>query len=134
MKESMTTIGKQLAARRTELNLSLKEAQNATSIQLIHLQALEDGEHEKLISPIYAQGFLKQYARFLGLDGEKIVRDHPEVFQARFKQEFDYGIGTVEKRGSPGSSVKWFPNLLWAIGIGATLAVAYFAARALELV
>lgn len=109
-------IGETLRHRRKEMNLSLKEAENATSIRMIYLQALEEGEMGKLISPIYAQGFFKQYAAFLGMDGESIVRQHPEVFSRPETQEFAYGIGTLEIRGNPGAGVKWFPNLVW-IGI-----------------
>lgn len=133
MKQDLKNIGQQLKTRRTELNLSLKEAQNATSIQMQHLQALEDGQMEKLISPVYAQGFLKQYSKYLGIDGEKIVRDNPELFHTRSKQHFDYGIGTMELRGTPSGSVKWIPNALWILAFGGVLAAAYFAARYFEI-
>jgi len=134
MKKELTTLGEQLKQRRNEMNMSLKEAQNATSIQMAHLVALEEGEMDKLISPVYAQGFLRQYAKFLGLDGEKMVRENLELFQVREKQEFSYGIGTVEKRGTPGSGVKWFPNAIWALAFGGLLIAAYFAARYFEVV
>lgn len=133
MKKDLKAVGEELKKKRTELNLSLKEAQNATSIQMTHLNALEDGAIERLISPVYAQGFLKQYAKFLGLDGDKMVRDHLELFQVKEKQEFSYGIGTVEKRGSPGSGVKWFPNAVWALAFGALLITAFFVARYFEV-
>lgn len=133
MKQDFKSLGSELKQRRNELNLSLKEAQNATSIQMSHLNALEEGEMEKLISPVYAQGFLKQYAKFLGIDGEKMVRENLELFQVRGSQEFSYGIGTVEKRGSPGSGVKWLPNSMWIAAFGAILIAAYFVARYFEV-
>jgi len=134
MKKELTALGEELKSRRNELNISLKEAQNATSIQMSHLVALEEGEIDRLISPVYAQGFLRQYAKFLGLDGEQMVRNNFELFQVRERQEFSYGIGTVEKRGTPGSGVKWFPNAVWALAFGALLAVAYFVAHYFEVV
>jgi cytoskeletal protein RodZ len=111
----MKNIGEQLRQRRKEMNLSLKEAENATSIRMSYLQALEEGEVDKLISPIYAQGFCKQYASFLGFDGEQMIRENPEVFARALTQEFVYGIGTLEVRGNPGSGVKWFPNAAWVL-------------------
>ena len=129
-------IGEHLKQKRTELNLTLKEAENATSIRLNHLQAIEDGEMSKLISPVYAQGFIRQYASFLGMDGEKILREHPELFSgARMNssEDFSYGIGTIEMRNSPGSNVKWLPNVAWAIAFAGILGIVWYLAKFLEV-
>jgi cytoskeletal protein RodZ len=131
----MKTVGDLLRQRRKEMNLSLKEAENTTSIRIAYLQALEEGEMHKLISPIYAQGFFKQYASFLGLDGEQIVRDNPDVFNHRPEvQEFAYGIGTLEGRGNPGAGIKWFPNALWIVAFVMILILAWYFARALGVI
>ena len=122
-------VGELLRVRRKEMNVSLKEAENATSIRIVYLQALEDGEMNKLISPVYAQGFYKQYASFLGLDGEQIVRENPHIFNRHGSQEFVYGIGTLEGRGNPGAGIKWFPNAMWIIAFVIMLTVAWYAAR-----
>ena len=130
----MKSIGEMLHQKRKEMNLSLKEAENATSIRMVYLQALEDGEMNKLISPVYAQGFFKQYASFLGLDGESIVRENPTVFSRPASQEFAYGIGTLEGRGNPGAGVKWFPNAMWIVALGAVLVVAWYLAKFLGVI
>lgn len=132
--ENMKNMGDLLRIKRKEMNLSLKEAENATSIRIVYLQALEDGEMHKLISPIYAQGFFKQYASFLGIDGEQVVRENPGVFHRPAVQEFDYGIGTLEGRGNPGSGVKWFPNALWILAFLAMAFVAWYFARLLGVI
>lgn len=134
MKQDFATIGSELKQKRMEKNLSLREVQNATSIQLSHLQALEDGDMKKLISPVYAQGFLKQYAKYLGIDGDQIVRDNPELFVVKDKQHFDYGIGTVEKRGNHGSSGKGASGIAWGAAFAAILILAYVIARYFEVV
>lgn len=133
MKEKMKHIGEALHQKRKEMNLSLKEAENATSIRIPLLQALEDGEMGKLISPVYAQGFLKQYAAFLGLDGERIIRDNPEVFSRANDQEFSYGIGTLEARGNPGASIKWFPNAVWIVAFVVVAVVAWYCAKLFQI-
>ncbi len=127
--QDMKAIGDMLRQKRKEMNLSLKEAENATSIRMPYLQALEEGEMGKLISPVYAQGFFKQYASFLGIDGENIIRENPRIFNRPESQEFAYGIGTLEVRGNPGAGVKWFPNALWVLAFIATLLVAWYVAR-----
>lgn len=127
--EKMKNAGDLLRQKRKELNLSLKEAENGTSIRMTYLQSIEDGEMQKIISPIYAQGFFKQYASFLGIDGEQIVRENPEIFHRSESQDFAYGIGTLEGRGNPGDDVKWFPNALWILAFVAILIVAWYVAR-----
>src|SRR5688500_12431437 len=112
MKEKMRSIGDTFKQRRKEMNLTLKEVENGTSIRLSYLQCIEEGEMGKLISPVYAQGFIKQYASFLGIDGDRMIKDNIEVFRPE-AQEFSYGIGTLEVRGNPGAGVKWFPNAIW---------------------
>ncbi len=127
-------VGDIFKIRRKELNLSLKEVENGTSIRIAYLQAIEDGEMKKLISPIYAQGFVTQYASFLGIDGEKIVKEHPDIFSRPGTQEFSYGIGTLEIRGNPGAGIKWLPNALWLGVFVMILASAWFLARFFEVI
>lgn len=130
----LKSIGEKLKKQREEMDISLKEAENATSIRSNHLQAIEEGEIHKIPSPVYAQGFFKQYAAYLGLDGEQILKENPHLFQKPQKQEFSYGIGTLEVRGHPGSGVKWLPNLIWAITFIGVLVLAYFLADYLQLI
>lgn len=130
----MKSIGEIFKTKRKEMNLSLKEAENATSIRTTYLQSIEEGDLSKLISPVYAQGFMRQYAAFLGIDGDKIVKENPDLFMRHEAQEFSYGIGTMEVRGNPGSGVKWFPNALWVLATGIVFLIAWYFARLLEVV
>ncbi len=130
----MKSIGETFKQRRSERNISLKEAENATSIRMNYLHSIEEGDVSKLISPVYAQGFVRQYAAFLGLDGEKIIKDNHEAFNRHQEQEFCYGIGTLEVRGNPGAGVKWVPNALWVLASVVVIFVAWYAARFLELI
>lgn len=131
--EELKEIGAVFKNRRKELNMSLKEIENATSIRLTYLQAIEDGEMEKLISPIYAQGFMRQYANFIGIDGDALIRENSKHFNRLENQEFSYGIGTLEMRGNPGAGVKWVPNVLWLIAFSGVFFVAWYIAKYFEL-
>lgn len=134
MGDELNSMGEMFRVRRKELNIALKEVENATSIRTTYLQAIEDGQMEKLISPIYAEGFARQYASFLGLDGDKIVAEFADVFRQPIHQDFAYGIGTLEMRGNPGAGVKWMPNAVWFAAFFVILVVAYYVARLLEVV
>ena len=135
MAEELKRLGEMLKSKRKETNLSLKEVENATSIRSSYLEAIEDGSITDLIAGIYAQGFLKQYASFLGMEVDQLVKDNAVAFaMPGEKHEFTYGIGTLEVRGSQGGGVKWFPNLLWAGVSAVVLVVAWYVAKALGVV
>lgn len=135
MNQDLRKFGEQFRQRRKEMNLSLKEIENATSIRMGHLNAIEEGELGKLISPVYAQGFVKQYALFLGLNPDSVIQEHPEIFDTRKQQqEFSYGIGTLEMRSNPGSGVKAMPNVVWAGVTVGVLLLAWFFAKFLNLI
>lgn len=132
--EERKAFGEIFAKRRKEMNLSLKEVENAISIRLNNLQAIEEGQLGKLISPVHAQGFIKQYAAFLGVDGDKIIKEGGRSLQLpHLKQEFSYGIGTLEARGSQSGGVKWLPNALWFLVGAAILTSAWLLAKYFDL-
>ncbi|MBM3184610.1 MAG: helix-turn-helix domain-containing protein [Chlamydiae bacterium] len=111
-------LGSRFRTKREEMNLSLKEVENATSIRAMYLQAIEEGKIHQHLSTVYALGFMKQYAQFLGFEPEKLSKEFPEAFRLPTeKQEFAYGIGTLEMRGNPNSGIRWMPNLLWTVAI-----------------
>ncbi len=130
MNDEIKRIGSLLKTRRKELNLTLKEIENATSIRTGYLEAIEEGMIQQFISGVYAVGFFKQYAAFLGFDAEKMIREHPIAFRMPpEKHEFTYGIGTLEVRGSMGGGVKWLPNLIWASVAALVLVLAWYLAK-----
>ncbi|MDZ7729103.1 MAG: helix-turn-helix transcriptional regulator [Dehalococcoidia bacterium] len=71
----MARIGDQLRAARQERGLSIEEASRETRISRRFLEALEHDEFEALPAPVYARGFLRSYAGFLGLDAEPLVAE-----------------------------------------------------------
>ena len=112
--EEARRLGELLRARRKELNLSLKEVENSTSIRSSYLEAIESGSLSQHLAGIYAVGFLKQYVHFLGLDVEKLSREHTVAFRIHpERHEFAFGIGTLEARSAQQSGSKWLPNILW---------------------
>jgi len=68
-------IGSILEKRRLEKGLSLKEVEQATKIRTRYLEGLEREDPTVLPDPVYTRGFLKTYANFLGLDGERLSRE-----------------------------------------------------------
>lgn len=73
-----STPGDRLRAAREEKGLSLEDIASQTRIPLRHLEAIEEGEWDRLPAPTYTIGFAKSYASAVGLDRNEIgdeVRD-----------------------------------------------------------
>ncbi|MCY0881316.1 MAG: helix-turn-helix domain-containing protein [Firmicutes bacterium] len=66
-------LGRILNDARIHRRLTLDEAAQTLHIRKEYLTALEHNEWEAIPGEVYGQGFLKSYARFLGLDGEDLV-------------------------------------------------------------
>ncbi len=126
---SAKTMGEKFRTKREEMSLTLKEVENATSIRMIYLQAIEEGRVDHFLSNVYALGFIRQYGTFLGFESEKLAKEFPEALRfSPEKQDFAYGIGTLEMRGSPHGGVRWIPNLIWGtVGIFVMIGAWYFA-------
>lgn len=68
------TLGERLTKKRSALGIDIKEAERATKIRAKYIELLEAGDYEKLPPDVYVRGFLKNYAAFLKLDAQKVLR------------------------------------------------------------
>lgn len=68
-------IGERLRAAREARGLSLEEAAEGTRIKRVYLEALENEAFSVLPSPAHARGFLRRYARWLGLDEAALLAE-----------------------------------------------------------
>lgn len=72
----MQTIGERLEEARKRQGISLRDAAEATKIRGDFLEALEDNSMDVPLPEIYVRGFLKNYARYLKLDVDKVIADY----------------------------------------------------------
>lgn len=77
----MIRVSQRLRNERLKKGLTLDEVSKATKIRINFLSAIENGDYQKLPSSTYAQGFVKNYAEFLGLSKNEIL--------ALFRREFN---------------------------------------------
>lgn len=64
----MIDLGEKLKEARLEKGLDLKDVAKNTKIREDYLMLIENGDYSKLPSITHAQGFVRNYVRFLGLD------------------------------------------------------------------
>ncbi|HEX5761573.1 MAG TPA: helix-turn-helix domain-containing protein [Solirubrobacterales bacterium] len=81
-------VGASLRDARKRRDLDLTEVEAAIKIRVRYLQAIEDEDWQVLPGDVYARGFIRTYAAFLGLDGERLA------------EEYRHGTG-VEREEAP---------------------------------
>ena len=71
-------IGTTLRETRERRGITIDEAERDTRIGARYLEAIEAARFETLPAPVYARGFVRSYARYLGLDPEWAVAQVPK--------------------------------------------------------
>lgn len=69
----LATFGEDLRREREIRGISLKEISDATKISKRFLEALERNDHKTLPAPVFTRGFVREYARYVGLNAEELV-------------------------------------------------------------
>ena len=91
----MSLRGSVLAERREERGLTLQQAANATRIRIEQLRALEGGDPGLIPAQVYTRGYLRTYARYLGLDPEPLLAELQTVPTDVGRS---LGVGRIEGR------------------------------------
>ena len=72
----MPAFGENLQREREMRGVALEEISSATKISLRFLQAIEQEDFAKLPGGIFARSFIRSYARYLGLDEDRVVAEY----------------------------------------------------------
>ena len=99
----MATVGEILKQAREAKQFSLEDASRYARIHTRFLLALELGDYQLFSSPVHLQGFLKNYARFLGLPADKVL--------AFYRREHVFKDASIKKSSRKifGLLGKWWP-------------------------
>src|SRR5580704_16321578 len=73
-----SSVGQTLKARRLARSLSLAEVERATRIRGKYLVAIEADDYATLPHDIYTKGFIRSYARYLGLSEANLVASYTQ--------------------------------------------------------
>jgi transcriptional regulator with XRE-family HTH domain len=69
----LASFGEELRREREIRGISLKEIADATKISKRFLEAIERNDHRTLPAPVFTRGFVREYARYLGLNVDELV-------------------------------------------------------------
>jgi cytoskeletal protein RodZ len=137
-------IGPILEKARKERGLTLEEAEHATKIRKRYLSGLEREDYGALPDAVYARGFLKTYANYLGLDGEELARELRDrrrprrerssgTYGAPTASEFDQplvnpgGLGKKERRRVSGTTIRTL--IVAVLALAAVVGALYYVGR-----
>jgi transcriptional regulator with XRE-family HTH domain len=121
MSRASEALGERFRAAREARGISLSEVAEQIRIRSVYLAAIEDENWSTIGAPVYIRGFLRTYARFLGLDPEEAVaafnRSQPLPPQSTASdREREAPRAAPSRAGS---------FLLWTAGTVAVLLIAF---------
>jgi len=137
----LASFGEELRREREIRGISLKEIADATKISKRFLEAIERNDHHALPAPVFTRGFVREYARYVGLNSEEMVNRYnfaaakddriekpPHVEKYPQTPVRDISPRPPRKRGIPPVYARVDTNLIAALIIAALLAgVAWWA-------
>ncbi len=75
----MGTLGSYLREEREARGLDLRDAAQQTRISVNYLKAIENDDFSRLPGEVFVRGFLKNYAKFLQLPEQEVLRRYQEL-------------------------------------------------------
>ena len=144
----LASFGEELRREREIRGISLKEIADATKISQRFLDALERNDHRTLPAPVFTRGFVREYARYVGLNAEEMVNRYnfaaanddriekpPQVEKYPQVLPRDISPKPPRKRGIPPVYARVDRNLVAALFIAIALAaVAWWAVQQRRIV
>jgi cytoskeleton protein RodZ len=121
--DSGSSFGTWLRRQREAREISLREIAERTKISMRYLQAMEDDRFEVLPAPVFAKGFLREYARYVGLSPDDVVNHYLSVQQPQAHVDGDAGH---RERRPLANWPRWLPLLVaiaLLLGLAALLAL-----------
>jgi cytoskeletal protein RodZ len=108
-------LAQRLHAARQRTGVDLHRAERDTKIRARYLEALERGDWAALPGAVYTQGFLRNYALYLGLDADEVLRGWRD--ERSDGRADDRGAAPIVARRAlaiPRPGLNFAPAIVWA--------------------
>jgi cytoskeleton protein RodZ len=112
----LPSIGEALRSAREAQGKSLEDAAAATRIRSSYLEALEQEHFEQLGGNVYAKGFLRSYAKFLGVDPAPLL----EAYRAQERPDaplFEHAPTAIRGQASGRRGPTWLTVAIVCVSI-----------------
>ncbi|MGA3038321.1 MAG: RodZ domain-containing protein [Vulcanimicrobiaceae bacterium] len=118
----MPSLGDEFRVAREARGLSLSDVAENLHIRSTYLQAIEEEDWAVIGAPVYIRGFIRTYARFLGVDPEHAIEGfNATVPSAPPTKQWNGGGAVSVDPGSGGGPSLW----VWVAGVIALALVGY---------
>jgi cytoskeletal protein RodZ len=120
--------GLYLKSQREAKKITLNQVVEATKITKLYLEAIEEDNWDMFSAEIYTKGFIKNYAKFLGLDPDEILKKYEEsVKKTENKKPEPIHNYNFEKEDEGFNFFQWIViSLLIIILLGGIIYLFYF--------
>ena len=116
----MPGIGDEFRVAREARHLSISDVSDQIHIRSVYLESIE-AEDPSFAAPVYVRGFIRTYARFLGLDPEAAVAHFRVAPAEAGHRGHETAFGKASSMRARGGPSPW----LWIAGIAVALLVAF---------
>lgn len=128
----MQELGLELKQMREQKGLTLSQVQTDTKIRSRYLEAIEQGDLASLPGLVYARGFIKSYAEYLGMNGQELLERYELVQPAATqnvptelpRRSAKHSAPVDASKPSLGNS-RLLPQIIAGVGVVAVLVAAY---------
>lgn len=132
----MPSLGDRFRAAREARGLALSDVAEQIRIRSVYLGAIEDENWGAIGAPVYTRGFLRTYARYLGLDPEEVVAEFNGAAAVEAAQSISSSMGGASADYTYQESQRrsrFLSPLVWVAGFIAILLIAFVVYNELTL-
>ncbi|MEO6050893.1 MAG: helix-turn-helix domain-containing protein [Pyrinomonadaceae bacterium] len=119
------TLGEKLRQAREERGFTLSEVAEQTRISSLYLESIEHDDYRILPGGIFNKGFVKSYAKFVGVNEQEALLDYSNILsESAISEEAELKLYKPEVLTDDRSSASVIPTAIIAVVILALMTVA----------
>lgn len=124
----MSQLGNYLRSIRVSKNISLDDIQDTTKIRKVYLQAIEDGEFDRLPGAFYVRAFTKSYCEAVGASFSEVVEQFQGELKVHDPSETNEPSPTFQRSriANVDRAIKWGSSIALIACIAVVAVLVYF--------
>lgn len=112
------TLGEKLRQAREERGFTLSEVSEQTRISSLYLESIENDDYRILPGGIFNKGFVKSYAKFVGLNEQEALLDYSQIIsESATSEDAQLKLYKPEVLTDDRSSASMTPTIIFAVVI-----------------
>lgn len=112
------TLGEKLRQAREERGITLSEVAEQTRISSLYLESIENDDYRILPGGIFNKGFVKSYAKYVGVDEQEALLDYSLILaDNEGSDDEDLKVFKPEVLTDDRSGSSMIPTVIWAVVI-----------------